>query len=93
VELLGEEGFLARWERLGNELRLHQYNCPYNYVVHHHPEVCDLDRALIALTLEADVERSSCILSGDLCCTFIIRTAAPSSVSFQREEPSYPSAA
>jgi predicted ArsR family transcriptional regulator len=88
VELLGEEGFLARWERLGNELRLHQYNCPYNYVVHHHPEVCDLDRALIALTLEADVERSSCILSGDLCCTFVIRTTDPSSPSLQSEEPS-----
>ncbi len=81
VALLGEEGFLARWEQLGNELRLHQYNCPYNYVVHHHPEVCDLDRALIALTLEADVERSSCILSGDMCCTFIIKPqAAPLSL-------------
>ncbi|MER3469131.1 MAG: hypothetical protein C4314_04050 [Thermoflexus sp.] len=76
VALLGEEGFLARWEQMGNELRLHQYNCPYNYVVHHHPEVCDLDRTLIALTLEADVERSSCILSGDLCCTFIIKPAS-----------------
>ncbi|MCS6964875.1 helix-turn-helix transcriptional regulator [Thermoflexus sp.] len=79
VTLLGEEGFLARWEQLGNELRLHQYNCPYNYVVHHHPEVCDLDRALISLTLEADVERARCILSGDIHCTFIIKpqTAQP----------------
>lgn len=81
VGLLGEEGFLARWEQLGSELRLHQYNCPYNYVVHHHPEVCDLDRTLIALTLGADVERSSCILSGDICCTFIIKPqSAPLSV-------------
>ena len=72
IEMLGEEGFLARAEKVGGGLRLTQYGCPYYYVVERHPEVCDLDLTLISATLLAPVEREGCVLRGDDVCTFIV---------------------
>jgi predicted ArsR family transcriptional regulator len=73
VELLGEEGFLARVERVGGQLKLTQYGCPYYYVVERHPEVCQLDLNLISETLLASVEREGCVLHGDDVCTFVVK--------------------
>ena len=72
ITLLGEEGFLARVDKVGGQFRLTQYGCPYYYVVERHPEVCDLDLNLIGATLLAPVEREGCVLSGDDVCTFIV---------------------
>ncbi len=74
VEMLGEEGFLARIEQVGGQLRLTQYGCPYYYVVERHPEVCQLDLNLIRATLQTDVERAACVLQGDDVCTFVVET-------------------
>jgi predicted ArsR family transcriptional regulator len=73
IALLGEEGFLARVEKVGGQFRLTQYGCPYYYVVERHPEVCELDLNLISATLLTPVEREGCVLSGDDVCTFIVR--------------------
>jgi predicted ArsR family transcriptional regulator len=73
VDLLGEEGFLARVERVGGQLKLTQYGCPYYYVVERHPEVCQLDLNLIRETLLASVEREGCVLHGDDVCTFVVK--------------------
>jgi predicted ArsR family transcriptional regulator len=73
IELLGEEGFLARVEKVGGQFRLTQYGCPYYYVVERHPEVCELDLNLISATLLTPVEREGCVLSGDDVCTFVVR--------------------
>jgi predicted ArsR family transcriptional regulator len=72
VKLLGEEGFLARAEKTGGQLRLTQYGCPYYYVVERHPEVCELDLNLISAALLATVEREGCVLTGDDVCTFLV---------------------
>ncbi len=74
VEILGEEGFLARVEKVSGGLRLTQYGCPYYYVVERHPEVCELDLNLISATLLSPVERQGCVLAGDEVCTFLVRT-------------------
>src|SRR5512136_606586 len=72
ITLLGEEGFLARVDKVGGQFRLTQYGCPYYYVVERHPEVCNLDLNLIGATLLAPVEREACVLRGDDVCTFIV---------------------
>jgi predicted ArsR family transcriptional regulator len=72
IALLGEEGFLARVEKVGGQFRLTQYGCPYYYVVERHPEVCELDLSLISATLLTPVEREGCVLRGDDVCTFIV---------------------
>lgn len=74
AELLGEEGFLARIEKVGEQLRLTQYGCPYYYVAERHPEVCELDLNLIKAALLAQVERQGCVLNGDDVCTFLVKT-------------------
>ena len=73
ITLLGKEGFLARVDRVGEQLRLTQYGCPYYYVVERHPEVCQLDLNLISETLLASVEREGCVLHGDDVCTFVVK--------------------
>jgi len=73
VELLGEEGFLARVEKVGERFQLTQYGCPYYYVVERHPEVCQLDLNLISTTLMAPVQRVGCVLHGDDVCTFVVQ--------------------
>jgi len=74
VELLGEEGFLARIDQVGGQLRLTQHGCPYTYVVERHPEVCELDINLISTALHASVERQACVLQGNDVCTFLVKT-------------------
>jgi predicted ArsR family transcriptional regulator len=74
VKLLGEEGFLARIDQVGGQLRLTQYGCPYYYVAERHPEVCELDIHLISTALRAPVERQACVLQGNDVCTFLVKT-------------------
>jgi predicted ArsR family transcriptional regulator len=80
IELLGEEGFLARVERVGDQFKLTQYGCPYYYVVERHPEVCQLDLNLISATLLTPVEREGCVLHGDDVCTFVVQAESKTEV-------------
>lgn len=70
VDVLSDEGFMAQWERTGDTIRLTEYNCPYYFVGQRHPEVCTIDETIIRIALDADVEKSSCLLYGDHACTF-----------------------
>lgn len=70
VELLAEEGFLARWEKTDDEYRLVEYSCPYISVGQEHTEICSFDKELIISVLNTEVEQHSCMLSGDQCCEF-----------------------
>ncbi|MSP12437.1 MAG: ArsR family transcriptional regulator [Chloroflexi bacterium] len=75
VELLGEEGFMADWRREGTQYILSERSCPYYYVGQRHPEICHLDVTMMVTVLDAPVERHSCILDGDECCSFWIESA------------------
>jgi predicted ArsR family transcriptional regulator len=73
IDLLGEEGFMSRLEKVGvDQFVLTQYNCPYQYVVTRHPEVCELDLQLMNTALGTSVTRHSCVVQGDSVCTFHI---------------------
>jgi predicted ArsR family transcriptional regulator len=74
VDLLGEEGFMARWDHAEPGYRLTEYNCPYFHIGQRHPEVCRFDQSLISTVLEVAVEKDSCLLDGDSCCTFTIQS-------------------
>ena len=74
IGLLGEEGFMSRLEKVGNDqFVLTQYNCPYQYVATRHPEVCELDLQLMSDALGMPVQRESCVVNGDSVCTFHIK--------------------
>lgn len=70
VELLADEGFLARWEKRDDRYHIIEYSCPYLSLGHEHAEICHFDRNLIVAVLDTEVEQHSCMLSGDSCCQF-----------------------
>lgn len=76
VELLGAEGFLARWEETNGDYLLKEYNCPYQRVRQNHPEICALDKQIISSILQAPVELNSCIADGDECCTYHVKSSS-----------------
>lgn len=75
VELLADEGFLARWNKQGDGYALTEYSCPYLSIGEIHTEVCTFDKGLIINVLNTSVTQDSCMLQGDSCCQFSI--AAP----------------
>jgi predicted ArsR family transcriptional regulator len=72
VEVLGEEGFMANWNRTGETISLTEYHCPYIRIGQRHPEVCAIDEALIRQMLAAEVEKTNCVLNGAEHCVFVI---------------------
>jgi DeoR family suf operon transcriptional repressor len=77
MELLGAEGFLAHWNRTGETISLTEYNCPYIHIGQRHPEVCAIDEAVIRVALNADVEKTKCVLNGGDHCAFVITPSKP----------------
>ncbi len=84
IDLLGEEGFLSRLEKVGaDDFVLTQFSCPYQYVATRHPEVCELDLQLMNSALGAPVKREACVANGDAVCTFHIQSRQAPNISLQ----------
>jgi DeoR family transcriptional regulator, suf operon transcriptional repressor len=74
IDLLGEEGFMSRLEKVGaDHFIVTQVSCPYQYVATRHPEVCELDLQLMNTALGTEVKRGTCVANGDAVCTFHIQ--------------------
>jgi DeoR family suf operon transcriptional repressor len=74
IEMLGTEGFLAQWNRTGETISLTEYSCPYLRIGQRHPEVCAIDQTVIQQVLNANVEKTTCVLDGADRCVFVIST-------------------
>ena len=72
MEMLGTEGFLAQWNRTGETISLTEYSCPYLRIGQRHPEVCAIDQTVIQHVLNANVEKTTCVLDGADRCVFVI---------------------
>ena len=73
INLLGKEGFLARWEKMADgRYQIIEYSCPYISMGQQHTEVCTLDKQLMITVLGTAVEQHSCMLHGDECCQFTV---------------------
>lgn len=81
VNVLGAEGFMAKWNRVGESIHLTEYNCPYIHIGQRHPEICTIDQTLMRQVLAADVEKTNCVLNGAERCVFVITpTAQPQEI-------------
>jgi predicted ArsR family transcriptional regulator len=80
MELLGTEGFMAHWNRTGETISLTEYNCPYLAIGQRHPEVCAIDETVIRQVLNADVQKTTCILNGGDHCVFVITPKVPNAI-------------
>lgn len=72
VNILADEGFLARWEKVDDGYKLIEYSCPFLGIGHQHGEICSLDTALIEAVMGTTIEQHSCMLDGEDCCQFSI---------------------
>lgn len=72
-QILTKEGFIVNWEKEENSFRLKTLSCPYFQIGFEHPEVCNLDYAVISAFFSDPVIIKSCIFEGDKHCTFEIQ--------------------
>jgi len=71
--LLSKEGFSVGWEKQGDDYMIVENSCPYYHVGQDHPEVCNVDKTMIASVLSIPVEKISCVLGGSAHCTYRIK--------------------
>jgi predicted ArsR family transcriptional regulator len=76
VELLNQEGFDADIQRDGDTVLIRELSCPYFRMGQQHPEVCKIDESFIATALSLPVEKVTCLLDGDVHCTFSVTRLA-----------------
>lgn len=72
IALLGEEGFLAHWQKNDDGYTIVEYSCPYLSVGQKHTEVCTFDKELMLQVIQAPITQHSCMLEGADCCEFSI---------------------
>ncbi len=67
-----KEGFIVEWEKNKDNFSLTTLSCPYHRIGIEHPEICNLDYALISTLLSTPVEIKSCIFEGSDRCVYKI---------------------
>jgi DeoR family suf operon transcriptional repressor len=85
ARLLEEEGFQVAIEKEGGRVLIKELTCPYLHVGRKHPEVCLVDRSVIAGALGLPVERVAWLLEGDAHCTYAVQLDALSEEATQHE--------
>ena len=73
--LLGQEGFTMEWEKKGDGYEIREVSCPYYQIGVNHPEVCEVDQALISKILALPAEKVQCVLNGNAHCTYFVQPA------------------
>lgn len=73
--ILEKEGFVIEWEPHEAGYLIHERSCPYFHIGQQHPEVCAVDKTLIADMLDLPVQKVSCLLSGDTHCVYQVTLA------------------
>jgi DeoR family transcriptional regulator, suf operon transcriptional repressor len=72
TELLSEEGFDADVQVDGDKVVIRELSCPYFRIGRQHREICMIDQSFIATALSLPVEKVTCLLDGDVNCTFSV---------------------
>jgi predicted ArsR family transcriptional regulator len=72
VDFLSQKGYTARWEVTDGHFRLYTCNCPYSGVSDQHPEVCEMDQALIQRLVPEELRRESRIADGAPRCAYVL---------------------
>ena len=72
-EALVAEGFMVTLEEDEGNYYVVEASCPYHHVGENYPEVCVVDKELIAHFAASSPERVECILDGDKQCKYTIK--------------------
>jgi len=71
-EVLTAEGFMVNLEEDDSNYYIVEASCPYHHVGEDYPEICVVDKELIAHFSASKPERIECILNGDKQCKYKI---------------------
>ncbi len=66
-DIMAREGVILDWEKGNGQYEIKGGNCPYMQIEQTHPEVCLLDQAIIANTLDLKVEDIKATHEGERC--------------------------
>lgn len=69
-KLLENEGFTIEITENEEGLQIKETSCPYVHVGEEHPEICLVDQAIIEKVLLTQIEKTHCVLNGDLFCAY-----------------------
>ena len=72
---LTQKGYIASWEAQDGRYVLHACNCPFTGVADHHPELCNMDQAMIQQLMPGMVRIQSRVLDGASHCRYAVATA------------------
>jgi len=72
-QVLTSEGFMVNIVEEDDNFYLIEASCPYHHVGGDHPEICVVDRELIAHFTSSEPQRIECILDGDTQCKYQIK--------------------
>jgi DeoR family transcriptional regulator, suf operon transcriptional repressor len=76
---MDEIGYLASWESCDhNRFIIKLYNCAIDLVAEQFPSVCRQEANMFRDVLNADVERSCHMLTGDHMCSYLVQERDPS---------------
>jgi len=67
---LTRDGFIFSWNRSGESYTLTTHHCPFHYLGQKHPEVCTINHALLESLIQHPISHNTCILRGDIACTY-----------------------
>ncbi len=71
-KILSKEGYSIEWEKNDDQYVIQEISCPYYHIGQNHPEICLMDRTLIANMLSLPVKQVNCLLKGDSRCMFVV---------------------
>lgn len=75
-DIQNESGYMAEWDKISeSEFVLTEYNCPIARIANQYNHACACELGLFADLLGAEVERTSCLASGDRKCVYKIKGA------------------
>ncbi len=69
---LSERGYAATWEKTNGGLALSVCNCPYRHIAQTHPEICEMDRAMVGAILDTPFQLTARIADHAAQCRFAI---------------------
>lgn len=72
-EVLISEGYMVNLEEDEGNYYVVEASCPYHHVGEDYPEICVVDKELIAHFAASNPERIECILDGDKQCRYKIK--------------------
>ena len=64
IERLNEMHYQARWEAGAGGPRIVLGHCPYAAVIKNHPELCQMDAALLVILLSGEVSQTAKLETG-----------------------------